>query len=391
MVLGLRRLAFAVLACSAFLAGMLAPRSAIAAPGGRLAVDVLVPETRDLQILPFWVALGGGYFARQGLDVHVVSAKAPGLAPGMFKSGAAPAAVLSGPDYERLIADRFPFVLAANLLQNDPFELVMRRADAERMHLTLGMPLRRRLELIRSMSIGVTVADRAHLYALFRSQGLDANTTRIDVMRGEELAGALATSQVDAIYATSPYVEEALVEKDGALLVSGAAGDVPEFSERMIQALALTRAFADTHPVEARGLVHALAEAEHLVRFDRKAATAAVLRALPQLDAKRVSRLVAIYEPAVPATPHVEARLIEREARFYPVGRDRLDLTGIDLDGFVLSTGETFSAGPSGGHSGGSPRLSAAALFGFLALAIALLFAIKDQREGLEDGADVPR
>jgi ABC-type nitrate/sulfonate/bicarbonate transport system substrate-binding protein len=386
-----------LLVVAVLLVGAISPRTAGAAPETRHGVDVLVPEAGNLQLLAFWVALGGGYFTREGIDVNVVTPSAPSAAEAAFKTGTPPVAILPGPAYERLIAQRFPFVVAASLLQGDPLQLIVNHNVAQRMSVA-GASLHDRLNALRSASIGVASSDRARLYQLFRSQGIDANIAHIEIRKGEEQLGAFANGDIEAIYTETPYAERALVDDNGTVFFDGASGEVPAFSERLIQALAATRAFSDTRPGDLRALVRALANAEHLIRFEPKAAVAAALIVLPKSDAKHLTRFVAAYEHAIPATPHVEASLIERDVKLYPVGGERLDLAGVDLGSYVF-VGETFpvearrASVPNARNAKVPSRrhIAAALLLGLLALGIGLAFVFRDQREGLDGGEDVSR
>jgi ABC-type nitrate/sulfonate/bicarbonate transport system substrate-binding protein len=382
----------ALFTCSIVVAVALPPRPALAVQGGRRSVEVLVPEAGNLQLLAFWVALGGGYFGREGLDVRAVTPDPQTHVETVFAGGQAPVAILSGPEYERLIAAGFPFQIAANLLQNDPLELVMRREVANRLHLHEKMPLRRRLEALRSVSLGVTIQDRARLYALFHSEGLDANSAQLELRTPEEMLDGFVPGQLDVIYTQTPYVERALLEKDGMVLVDAAAGDVPSFSDRMIQALAVTRTFAATRPEDAQALVRAVAKAEHVIHAQPALAVQAVEAALPKLDPRRVARAVSVYSRAVPPTPHVEALLIKREAAFYPVGGTPLDLSAAPLDSFVLASNQIFHEEVSAGSSPRrSHRGSLIALSLLLVLGMAFLFLFVDQRGEGEERNDVQR
>jgi ABC-type nitrate/sulfonate/bicarbonate transport system substrate-binding protein len=390
MAKGTTRLLRALLVGVTLVAGALSPRVAPAAQGGRRAITVLVPEAGNLQILAFWVALGGDYFAREGLDVNLIVAESPAQAQGAFKSGAAPVAILPGPDYERLIADRFPFLLAANLLQNDPVELLMRREVADRLHLPAGKGVRQRLDALRGVSIGVTTHDLSRLYELFHSQHLDANLAQVVVRKGEELPGAFKSSEIDAVFTPTPYLEKFIADDDAVVLVDLAAGEVPDFAERLIQAMVVARPFAAAQPGEVSALVRAVAKAEHALHFDPASATEALVRVLPRADRRRLTRTVAVYGHAVPATPHVEAQLVKREARYYPAGGAPLRLEGIDLESYILP-GQDFGVPASYGGSGGAKGPSRhvfIAILGALALGIAFLLLILDQRS---EGEQAPR
>jgi ABC-type nitrate/sulfonate/bicarbonate transport system substrate-binding protein len=387
---GSRRVVGALLVCSLLVACVVLPRSARASGGERRAVTVLVPDARDLRFLAFWVALGSGSFAREGLDVNVIAASSPAAARTTFMTGPAPVALLLGPDYERLVSDRFPFVLAANLLQNDPTELVLRRDVVNRLQINERMPVAQRLSLLRGITIGVAVPDRGHLYQLFRSQGSDADIAQMSVRKGEGQVAALEAGEIDAAYVATPFVEQAL-DHDAVVVVDAAAGEIPAFSERMLAALAVTSAFATARAADVQALVRGIAKAEHVIHFEPGAATQAILRAVPSVTPPHAARLVALYARAVPATPHVEAQLITRESAFYPVGADVLNLKGVDLQSYVLASqpavagGGTRTSAPASASTGTSHNVPA--LLGVFALLIALLVVIADQREGARDAS----
>jgi ABC-type nitrate/sulfonate/bicarbonate transport system substrate-binding protein len=363
---------------SLLLSGVLEARTAQAAGVARRAVAVLTSDAQDLRLLAFWVALGSGEFAREGLDVHVTAVDSPAALRSAFASGAAPAALLAGNDYERLISDRVPFVLAANLLQNDPTEIVVRRDIFRRLGINERMPAAQRLAALRGVTLGVAVPDRGRLYQLFRSQGVDADIASLTVRKGGEQIAELEGGSLDAAYLATPYLEKAL-DHDAVVLLDVAGGDIPLFAERMIEALGVSSAFAKAQPADVRGLVRGIAKAEHTIRFDPAAATMAVIRALPNVERAHAARIVSLYGRAVPATPHVEAQLIKREAGFYPVGGEVLSLAGVDFSAYVVDPSLGAAATPSATGAPSSQRMLV--LFGALALLIALLVVIADQRE----------
>jgi NitT/TauT family transport system substrate-binding protein len=383
-VIGRRLVGSVLVACVVGLLGLAAPRAAEASEGGRKPVSVLVPDTRDLRLLAFWVALGAGDFAREGLDVTVLPASSPATLRTSFAAGPTPVALLSGTDYERLVSDRFPFVLAANLLQNDPTELLIRRDVAKRLEVTERMPVAQRLAALHGVTLGVAVPDRGRLYQLFRSQGGDADSARLSVRKGGEQVAALQTGELDGAYLATPFLEQAL-DQEAFVLVDAAAGDIPTFAERMIEALAVTSAFAKSRPGDVQALIRALATAEHTLRFEPAAAIEAVLRAVPSVTRPHATRVVGLYARAVPATPHVEAALLKREAAFYPVGGDVLNLKGVDLETYVFQGQPGGGSGSASSASTGSSSRATLVLLGALALLIALVVVLLDQREPPRD------
>jgi NitT/TauT family transport system substrate-binding protein len=362
-------------AFAALILVLLAPRAARAEkPTEPERVAVVVPEPSNLQLLAFWVAKGAGYFANEGIAIEVTSGPSPALAQSLYTQGAAPFAVLPAPDFERLIAEGFAFELVANLLANDPIDLVMKRATAASHGIDRAMPLAARLRALRGIKLGVAPHPRTRLTALFASQGLDANALDVHVLRGDEQNGAFAAGEVDALYAHTPFLERAILDDDAIVIVDQAGGEVPALTHRQIHALVVTRAFAKKEPRVVASMVRAIARAEALVHSDQDAATDAILRAVRKFDRAHVAKLVALYAPAVPATPAVSAAKITRELAFYPSGGPAPDLSKIDLAPFV------YRAPAATGGSRGAATGSLLGLMAAFTLLVAGAAASVDQR-----------
>jgi ABC-type nitrate/sulfonate/bicarbonate transport system substrate-binding protein len=363
-----RRLArLVLLAAAVSLASLVIPRTSEAA-GAR--VEVVVPDGRNLQFLAFWVARGAGYFDAEGIDVRVVSPESPALAQSMFQGGEAPFAVLPAPDFERLIAEQYPFELVANLLANDPIDLVARGDVARARGIDRSQPVAERLRRLKGATIGVAPNPRTRLDALFRSEGLDAAAlVKVVVVRGEEQNGAFTRGEVDALYAHTPYLERALLDEGGVVVVDQAGGEVPALAGRQIHALVVKRAFAASQPRVVGGMVRAIARAEALVHADPKAAADATQRAVTTYDAAHVAKLVALYRAAVPLGPTVSTKLIARELAYYPANGTPPELGGVDLARFVRG---------GGGGDGGKPSAPLPAVLGLLSLLVALAVVLAD-------------
>lgn len=79
----------------------------------------------------------------------------------------------------------------------------------------------------------------------------------------------------------------------------------------------------------------AITRSEALVRNDVNAAANAVLRVFPSMDRARVDAIVRLYQPAMPASPHVSVEGFRRAAELFPASRKPPSLEGIDLSAFV--------------------------------------------------------
>ncbi|HEY6461262.1 MAG TPA: ABC transporter substrate-binding protein, partial [Polyangiaceae bacterium] len=322
------RSGFVVVALAIVMAVLAVPAVAAADAGGPVAargvtrLKVLVPDGDNLQYLAFWVAEGAGYVADEGLDVELVVPDLPAQAIAKMLAGDAPVAVLPPPVYLQLIADRFPIELVANLLQNDPIDLVVRRSVFEARKMNASAPLRDRLLSLKGLRVGIAPNPPVRLRALFASEGLDADAVvKMVIRHGKDQNAAFAHDDCDALYAHTPFLEEAIDDQDAVVLVNQSAGDAPALAMRQIHAIVARREFLEASRPVVDALVRAVARAEQLVHADRAAAEAAVLHAIPSLDPRHVHTIMGLYQPAVPETPRVRVDGLAPALALFPASR----------------------------------------------------------------------
>lgn len=301
------------------------------------AVRVVVPDPDNLEYLNFWVALGAGFFKEEGLDVQVVTPPGPPAAVQFLLQGRAEVALLPPPLYLPAIAQRQPFLIFANLLQNDQINLVVRKEVAEARKLSPTAPLAERLKGIQGLRVGVAHGPPPRLRALFSSVGMDADRDIEMVILGQERFQAFAGNPVDALYAHTPFLEKALVEQGAVVLVDQLRGEVPELAGLNIHSLVTSRAFAAANPRVLVAMTRAIYQAQQLIHSDLKASASALLRSgVPGVELQPVETTLTLYEPAVPKTPEVSITAIERTNKYFWGPRDAPeDLSAINLSDYV--------------------------------------------------------
>jgi NitT/TauT family transport system substrate-binding protein len=357
------------------LACLLSARTSVAAEPER--VRVIVPDADNLQYLAFWVARGAGFFDEERLALDLSIPAKPVLAQSLFQGGDAEVAVLSPPMYLRLVAENFPVLLVANLLQNDPINLIVRRSVAEARKIAIDQPLDERLAKLKGLRIGVAPGPPTRLRALFAAHRLDADKQlTLVTLHGSEQNEAFGAHKVDALYAHTPYMETALVDQDAVVVVNQSQGEVPELAARQIHALVVTRAFAERHASIVAAMTRAILRAERLVHADHAATVDAVLRALPVYDRGHVEKLVELYDPAVPPTPRVSADGFARALALYPASGTAPDFSAIDPSRFVAPQFAEAALAPPAARAS-SPR-AWLTLFVLGGVAFALLFAMRE-------------
>jgi ABC-type nitrate/sulfonate/bicarbonate transport system substrate-binding protein len=302
-------------------------------------VRVLVPDNDNLQYLAFWTAQGAGYFADEGIDIDLVIPELPAQAIAKAIAAEAPVAVLPPPQYLELISDHVPVVLFANLLRNDPINLIVRRSVFEQRGMNTMAPLRDRLLSLRGLRIGVAPGPPTRLRALFASVGLDADAlVKMVIRHGKDQNDAFAHDECDALFAHTPYLETALDDQDAVMLVDQSGGDVPELAMRQIHALVARREFLDSNRSTVVAMARAIVRAEKLVHADIGATEEAVMHALPSLDRRHLHTLLGVYQQAIPDTPAVGTEGLAPALALFPASRTPPSLDGIALADFVDSS-----------------------------------------------------
>jgi ABC-type nitrate/sulfonate/bicarbonate transport system substrate-binding protein len=326
----------------ALLAALVVVVSSLACPRAAYAdktpasVRIVVPKRGNLQFLSFWVAIGARLFESEGIAPDLVIPDTSAGAPLLVGKDGADVAVLPPPQYLQMIATGEPLVLVANLLQNDPINLVVRRTIFEERKMSASAPLVDRLKSIHGLKVGVAYGPPTRLRALFASQGLDADR-EIEIVNfhGREQNEAFEGGKVDVLYAHTPYVERALLDQDAVLLVNQSAGDVHELADRQIHALIVTKRFLSESPDLVLAMTRAIYRAQKMIHANRAATVDAVLAALPTMDRRQVELIVGIYEPAIPANPLVSTGKIQTALDLFPASKKTPDLSGVDLRAHV--------------------------------------------------------
>ncbi len=353
-----------------------------ASAGERLTV--LVPKDGNLQYMSFWVAQAGGYFAREGIDVELVFPSAPQQTEAMFESGKTEAAVLAPPMYLRFIGAKVPILLVANLLRNDPIDLIVRRSIFEARKLSATMPLKERLAGLKGLRLGVAPHPPTRLRALFASVGLDVDKDiEIVILHGREQNAAFTEGKVDALYAHTPYLEKALVQDGAVMLVEQTRGEIPSVANRQIHCLTFRRSVADARPHLVLAAARAIAAAEKSIHASPNDTVELLSKTFPTRDRRELETIVRLYEPAIPESPDVHVEDLAPALALFPDGLPKPDLSAMDLTPYVARGIAAELAKPLGEERVARARgiVIAVAVVSVLVALVALMLARKKKSD----------
>ena len=337
------RLILVVLAINA-----LASQGALAAEPQRVPVRIEVPNTNNLQFLTLWVALGAGFFQKEGLEPRIIAAGSPRTTGALLFKGEAEVALLPPPMFLGMMAEKKPVLLFASLLANEPINLVVAKDIAAARRAGAGVSLRDRIQLIRGLRIGLAGEVAPRLKALFASVGMNAETdAQLVVVAGPDQLQALRSGKVDALFAHTPYLETALVNDGAILIADNSAGEVPALAGGQVHALATTRDAARGKPQIIAAVTRTIGRALTLIHENPKAAVDAIVASgMVTAERPRLEAIVAIYGPAVPRTPAISLPGIERDATLYPAHPRAPDFSSTKAADYIAANFAAAAAAP---------------------------------------------
>jgi ABC-type nitrate/sulfonate/bicarbonate transport system substrate-binding protein len=303
-------------------------------------ISIVVQRAGDLRLLTYWVALGGGFFRAEGLDVKtVVAGDRP--ASVYLGEGNVVAAALAPDAYGAMLAGDRDVVVVAALLRNTPFNLVLKSDVAKARDLVSSAPLQDRVSRSSGLRIGVVDVPIERARTLLSPSFAEAPLVAVSASASDD---PITRDDVDALWTTSPWLERALDDHDAKLAVHASAGEAG-FDAKLDEALVVTRALAGRERDTTKSLVRALWQAQQLVHSDRAATVHAVLDALPTLDRRHVESIVLVYSPAIPEDPRVDADGVLKAAQRAGVTLDAAKVAP-RVDGSIAS--ELVGAPPKG-------------------------------------------
>src|SRR5207245_8417371 len=183
-----------------------------------------------------------------------------------------------------------------------PLNIVLTRRTAAWRGLTAGLPVAEAVRSLRGLKIGVARGPTDRLRALCAWAGMRVSDVELVTLPGPEQNPAVAAGSVDGLYAHTPYLERALVDDGGVLVVHASSGGAAPVRGAQVHALVASRVFAEEAPSVVADLVAALGAAQALLRHkDAQAVEALLACGIAGLERRHLVRTPLIYAPGIPS------------------------------------------------------------------------------------------
>jgi len=222
--------------------------------------------------LPVYVALHGGFFADQGLDVRVAETDAGADAAAALIGGSAD--VSPGTYSDVLLAQSrgAGIVAFAATGYEEISNLVMKTSVMQEKGITADSTPEEKVQALEGLRIGVTSPGSSTdllVRGIMIQQGLDPDRdASITPVGASAMASAFSRGQLDAFALSSPSANAAAAAGDGEVLLDFSAGDYPGISGPLSMTLNTSPATAESKAQELRCFSAGLTSALELMKSD---------------------------------------------------------------------------------------------------------------------------
>ncbi|WP_196895665.1 ABC transporter substrate-binding protein [Aureivirga marina] len=260
-------------------------------------VKIQINVNDNLQWMNFWVADGANYFEEEGIRLEIIWGENPNDS---FLDGEAEIAIQTRTQFWQSIAKEVSILAFANLLENEPINLIIKKEIAEERGLTSSLSLKERLEGLNGLNIGLAQGPIPRLDYLFESQDLviDDLIRKVIVHDQNE---AFESGEVDGLFTHTPYLEKAMMNQNGYMLINLSRAELNGLSNRNIHMLVAKSEYVETNRNTLVRISRAICKAQQLIHTDKFKTKEALQNSVLKLTfPEGLEKIIEIYEPAIP-------------------------------------------------------------------------------------------
>jgi len=245
--------------------------SLVAASTGVYAQDIKVALGTDGFVhMPLFVAVDGGYFKKQGMNVELIKFKGGGAATSGLASRTVEfcsCAIQNSINAKLKGAD---LTLLGRLVGQYASNVVISQVKADQLGLTAQTPIDQRLLAMKGLKIAVSGSGgSADFLVRFLGEkgGLSAEKdfTLLYLSSASAILTAFSQGRIDGFALSSPTSDSAILEHKGFTLLDMAEGQVKELDGYPSIALSARKQWADENPETVKIFLDALSQATTLI------------------------------------------------------------------------------------------------------------------------------
>ena len=242
---------------------------------------VTVPISDGLHVFAMYVARGGGFFAKEGIDADFVNLAAGPRQIAALEGGSADLLAISLLQIIKARAEGANIVALGAMFDVYAVKVVLSNEAIAKTGITAGMNIDEKVKRLNGLKIGISSpgsSTDALVRSLFLARGLDPdkNVNLVPLGNGTALLAAFEKKVIDGLAWPAPVPEIIESRGLGRTIIDPFNGEVPELNgvpylvlatgqntitarpdvmHRVIRAVTAAMEFTATHPVESCAMV----------------------------------------------------------------------------------------------------------------------------------------
>jgi ABC-type nitrate/sulfonate/bicarbonate transport system substrate-binding protein len=311
-----RLAALAALACACALVA-LAPSPAHAQAAKTKATMTMGGD--GLQFLTQHIAMRGGFFAEEGLDVGTLDVGSGPRQVAALMGGSSEFSQLGTIQVIKANAAGADLVAISTAFDLTDIQIVLSTAAVQKTGIKASMSMDEKVKLMTGLKIGVTSPGSTtdtFVRTLFKVRGLDPDrSVQIQPLGGgSNMLAAMEKGASDGFAWGAPQAQMAVERKQGVVVINPFTGEVAEVVGVPYHFLVTSRQTLEQKPQVIKAAVRAYARAMRFARENPDKARALVRAQFPDIDEVIFNKAWDDYRKGIPTTPVITREQIAKAA-----------------------------------------------------------------------------
>jgi NitT/TauT family transport system substrate-binding protein len=289
---------------------------------------VAAAPTPLLHWYPFYVALGAGYFAEEGLEVEIVGLNSGTAMAAALAGGGADVSPLAMTHAITSATQGGNIVATAALFNVYPNSVVLTKPALAKSGITPGMSLDEKIKRLAGLTLGITSpggASDVQIRKMLLARGLDPDKAVKLQPLGNQAAmlAAVEKKVVDGFVMSAPVDEVAQARGTGVIAINPFAEPIPELANVPYSVWGTSRATMAKRPAVMTASLRAITRGIKLAAENPEETLRVMRPQIKDVPPEALDAVLEKYRHGAAATPVISPAQVETTVRWMNLGEGK--------------------------------------------------------------------
>jgi NitT/TauT family transport system substrate-binding protein len=271
---------------------------------------------QGLLYLTLYIAVDGGLFRQQGLDVTILDVGSGTRQAVAIMGGSAEMAAIGLEQNMQANARGGGLVAVSSCFNAFPMTVTLSRKAAEKSGFAPGLSLADRIRRLHGLRLGISSpgsSTEEFVRTMFLARGMNPETevSLQPVGGGAPMLAALEAGGIDGFIWGPPFSTAAVAKDNAEVVIDAMTGEVPEFTNYAYLALSTSKQTLESKRPLLLSAVRAFAATMKFAHAEPEKAAAVIRHRFTDLNDDQYGKAFDLFVKGVPTTPDIE------EPRYY--------------------------------------------------------------------------